>query len=93
MEIADFSDRRSASAAESAVKWLCLVRISWPLGNMDPWLKAPDTNWRNWTATLPCLKGTVDRAGVAKGGKILWTRNREDWAEKRPVKLAEFEGR
>jgi hypothetical protein len=75
------------------MKWRSFVRISWPLRSEDPWFKAPDTNWRDWTATLPCLKGTVDRAGVAKGGKIIWTRNREVWEEKRPEKLAEFEGR
>lgn len=75
------------------MKWQCLVRISWPLRNMDPWFKAPDTNWRDWTATLPCLKGTVHRAGVAKGGTLIWTRDREMYEQKRPELLAEFEGR
>ena len=75
------------------MKWRSFVRIAWPLKSTDPWFKAPDTNWRDWTASLPGLSGRVQSAGVARGGKLIWVRDRGVWEEMRPEKLAEFEGR
>jgi hypothetical protein len=74
------------------VTWWAKVQVRWPLNSEDPWFKAPDTAWRDWRSALPGLEGTVRKAGIMKGGKVLWVRNRDVWEEKRPKKLAEWEG-